>query len=124
MARPRTPSNVLELRGAFKKHPERRRQAVEPVGEFDPNPPAHLNQDHVRAWHWIVQQIPPGVLTASDYSSLETMAGLQARVWLTGELDYVKELRQWFGQYGLTAAAREKIAAKKPPSGGNAFADA
>ena len=124
MARPRIPSNVLELRGAFKKHPERRREAVRGVAEFDPSPPAHLPADHVRAWHWIVQQIPPGVLTASDYSAIETMAGLQARVWLTGELDYIKELRQWLGQYGLTAAAREKIGAKKPAKPANPFADA
>lgn len=123
MARPRTPSNVLELRGAFKKHPERRRQPVEPAGEFDPAPPDHIPRDHVRAWHWIVKQIPPGVLTASDYSSVETMAGLQARVWMTGELDYIKELRQWLGQYGLTAAAREKIGAKKPAKSGNPFAN-
>lgn len=123
MARPRTPSNVLELRGAFKKNPQRRRSPVVAAGEFNPEPPAHLTQDHVRAWHWIVKQIPPGVLTASDYSSIEMMAGLQARAWLTGELDYIKELRQWFGQYGMTAAGREKISAKKPEGAGNPFAD-
>ena len=122
MARPRTPSNVLELRGAFKRNPQRRREAVAPAGEFDPTPPAHLPQGLVPAWHHVVKQIPPGVLTSSDYSSVEVMACLQARVWLTGELDYIKELRMWFGQYGLTGAAREKIAAKKKPAG-SPFAD-
>jgi hypothetical protein len=39
-----------------------------------------------------------------------------------GQLQFVSELRQWFGQYGLTAAAREKIAAKPKPAG-NPFAD-
>lgn len=123
MARPRTPSNVLELRGAFKHNPQRRREPVQPCGEFDPAPPEHLPRDCVRAWHWIVKQIPPSVLTASDYSSVETMATLQARFWLTGDLDYAKELRLWFGQYGLTAAAREKIAAK-PTKPRNPFSDA
>lgn len=121
--RPRTPAKILELRGSFKTHPERRREPVAAAGGFNPQPPAHLPQECVRAWHWIVEQVPPGVLTASDYAAMETMARLQAQVWLTGQLDYVKELRQWFGQYGLTAAAREKIAAKAPAGSGNAFAD-
>ena len=123
MARPRTPSNVLELRGAFKKHPERRRAAVQPAGEFDTNPPAHLPQEQVRAWRAVVAQIPPGVLTASDGLSVEIMAGLMSRYWLTGELDYVKELRMWFGQYGLTGAGREKITAKPKPAS-NPFSEA
>lgn len=122
MARPRTPSNVLELRGAFKKDPKRRRQPVAAAGEFDPTPPRHLPKDHVRAWHSVVAQIPPGVPTASDYLSIEIMASVLARFWLTGELDYAKELRMWFGQYGLTGAAREKIAAKPKPAG-NPYAD-
>lgn len=122
MARPRTPSNVLELKGSFKHNPQRRRAPVAAVGEFDPTPPAHLPQECTRAWHWIVQQIPPGVLTASDYASLDIMARLQAQIWM-GQLQFVSELRQWFGQYGLTAAAREKIGAKKPDGSGNPFAN-
>ena len=110
------------MRGAFKKHPERRRQAVAPAGEFDPQPPAHLAPELVRAWHWIVEQVPPGVLTASDRSSIEIMARLQAQIWMSGDLDAIKEIRQWFGQYGLTGAAREKITAKPKPAG-NPFAD-
>lgn len=90
---------------------------------FDQQPPAHLPQECVRAWHWIVQQIPPGILSASDATSVEIMARLQAGVWMSGDRDDMKELRQWLGQYGMTAAAREKIAAKKPPDGGNPFAN-
>lgn len=120
--RPRTPAKILELKGSWKKDPQRRREPIAAVGEFDPTPPAHLPQDHVRAWAWIVTQIPPGVLTASDRASIAIMAGLQARIWLMGELDYVKELRQWFGQYGLTGAAREKLSAKPAPPR-NPFAD-
>lgn len=78
----------------------------------------------MRAWHWIVERIPPGILTESDRPALAIMASLQMQVWLTGGLDYIKELRQWFGQYGLTAAAREKIAARSPDDSGNPFAKA
>jgi hypothetical protein len=38
MARPRTPTNVLEIRGAFKKHPERKREDPEPAGELGEPP--------------------------------------------------------------------------------------
>jgi hypothetical protein len=122
VARPRTPSNVLELRGAFKRNPQRRREPVAPAGEFDPQPPAHMPQECARAWQWLVQQIPPGVLTASDHAAMEIMARLQTQIWM-GQLQFVSELRQWFGQYGLTAAAREKIGAKKPDGSGNPFAN-
>ncbi len=122
MARPRTPAKILELRGAFKANPQRRREPVEAL-EFDGNPPAHLPPELTRAWRYIVEQVPPGVLTASDASAVEIMARLQAQVWMSGDLDAIKELRLWFGQYGLTAAAREKIGAKKPPKAANPFAD-
>lgn len=121
--RPRTPAKILELKGAWKKDPGRRRESVAGAGDFNPQPPAHMPQECARAWHWIVSQIPPGVLTASDYASIEIMARLQAHFWLSGHLDYAKELRQWFGQYGLTGAAREKISMKKPEGSGNPFAN-
>jgi hypothetical protein len=63
------------------------------------------------------------VLTASDATSIEIMARLQASIWMSGDRDDIKELFRWLGQYGLTAAAREKIAAKKPEGSGNPFAD-
>lgn len=42
MARPRKPTNVLELTGAFKKNPQRARQDAEAAGELSA-PPPHIN---------------------------------------------------------------------------------
>jgi hypothetical protein len=43
MARPRTPTAALELRGAFKNHPSRKDREFEPVVTTDlPEPPKHL----------------------------------------------------------------------------------
>ena len=44
--------------------------------------------------------------------------------FLTGDIENIRELRQWFGQYGMTAAGRAKLGApsKKPQT--NQFADA
>lgn len=124
MARPRTPSNILELRGAFKNHPERRRKDLEGVGPFDPHPPASLPQELVGCWQEVVKQINPAVLTASDVTSVEVMARLLLMIRMRGEMEAVRELRQWFGQYGLTAVGRAKLAAPKKEAGGNPFADA
>lgn len=120
--RPRTPSNVLELRGAFKKDPQRARTDLEGVGEFVSNPPTDLPQELVPAWRHIVSQINPIVLTASDYSSIELMARLWLQARLTGDVQIIKELRQWFAQYGMTAVGRTKIAGVKSP-GKNKFGD-
>ena len=123
MARPRTPSNILELRGSFKTHPERRRKDLEGVGAFDPQPPGHLPQELVPSWHEIVKQINPCVLTASDQSSVEIMARLMLQIRLTNDMECVREMRQWFGQYGLTAVGRAKLGTPKKDAGGsNPFA--
>ena len=122
--RPRTPSNVLELRGAFKKDPQRRREDLPGVGAFNPNPPSNLQQELLPAWREIVGQINPAVLTASDYLSIEIMARLLVQLRMTGDKSLGTELRQWFAQYGLTAVGRTKIAPPKKGGGGNPFADA
>jgi hypothetical protein len=52
MARPRTPTAVLELRGAFKNHPSRLREREnEPIcTEPLPDPPRRLPKDVKAAW--------------------------------------------------------------------------
>jgi hypothetical protein len=123
VARPRTPSNVLELRGSFDKHPERRREDLEGVGEFNPHPPPSLHQSIVPFWREVVSQINPIVLTASDYSSIKIMARLAHDFDLTGDKTIATELRQWFSQYGMTAVGRTKLSPPKKKGGGNKFAD-
>lgn len=118
--RPRTPSNVLELKGAFKKDPQRRRVDMAGVGKFDSSPPSNLPQELVPAWREIVNQINPMILTASDNSSIELMARLMLQARLTGDVGIIKELRQWFAQYGMTAVGRTKISAT-PPQEDNPF---
>lgn len=125
MGRPRTPSNVLDARGAFKKHPERRREDLPGVGEFNSSmPPPNLDQSLVPAWREIVSQINPICLTASDYISIETMARLLTMFRAMPDKSIATELRHWFAQYGMTAVGRTKISAPKKGGGGNPFADA
>jgi hypothetical protein len=68
MGRPRTPTHILDARGSFVRHPERKRFRVgEPVptGEIgDPHPA--LNHDEQEAWKELLEILPPGVATNSD----------------------------------------------------------
>ena len=123
MARPRTPSNVLELRGAFDKNPQRRREDLPGVGAFNPLPPTTLHNSIVPYWHEIVSQINPVVLTASDHSAVKVMARLLHDFELTGDKSIATELRQMFSQFGMTPAGRAKLSPPKKPGGGNKFAD-
>jgi hypothetical protein len=65
MARPNKPTALLELNGAFKKDPARRRAREHepkpsgPLGE----PPASFPPNQKQAWLELSSQAPPGVLT-------------------------------------------------------------
>lgn len=123
MARPRQPAKILALNGAFKHNPQRAREDLEAVGPFDPNPPAALPQELVRSWREIVSQINPIILTASDQSSIELMARLLLQVRMTGDINNIRELRQWFGHFGMTPAGRAKLGTPvQKDRGGNPFA--
>lgn len=81
MARPRTPSNILELRGAFRAHPERQRQDAEGAGEFKREPPETLAGSARRAWDYLVQRLPRITLTGSDEPIVERAAVTLGALW-------------------------------------------
>jgi hypothetical protein len=133
MARPRTPSNILELRGAFKVHPERARKDSEGAGPFNAEPPSELPAEAVRAWKVLADRVPKIALTSSDEIALAQAARTLAGIWLLDAQGgaanplFAKlsaELRQWLIQLGMTPQARTKIPQSPEKSGGNAFADA
>lgn len=79
MGRPRKPTEMLELSGAFKKDPQRRRppgvKETRPLGE----PPSRLPIDVVPYWHEIASMVPSGVLTISDRWASEIIARLMQK---------------------------------------------
>ena len=79
MARPRVPTSILELRGTYRKHPERRRHG-EPVVKdpFPSSAPAHLPPEVKTAWQAITDAASPGVLKPSDIFIVELAACLVA----------------------------------------------
>lgn len=132
--RPKTPTNVLELRGAYKKHPERKpKDGTEPelkdgVGE----PPEYLAADEKALWHEIVSLACDGVLGDSDRLAVEIAATLMAEFRRGGRDEQgrplftdarLSRLQAILGQLGMTPADRAKVKVPKKGAPANAFAD-
>lgn len=125
MARPRTPTNVLDARGSFKKHPERKRQDAEASGPLEASPD-HINGAVLNAWNEIVESAPLDVLTNSDRISLEIAANLLAQ-FRKDPIEFTAaklvRLEALLGKFGMTPADRAKVGGKKEAPKGNPFAD-
>lgn len=125
--RPRTPTNVLELRGAFKQHPERRRdRAAEPKPEEEVGDcPARLGDAVAEAWDYIRGCVPVGVLTCMDRVVVTQAAVLLADLWRApSEFTSASHARLTvaLSQMGMTPAARSKVAVPKRPDEDNPYA--
>ena len=125
MARPRTPTNVLDARGAFKKHPERKRKDAETSGPLSAAP-AHLAAGAMQAWQEIERSAPRDVLTDSDRLALELAANLLAQ-FRENPVEFpaakLVRLEALLGKFGMTPADRAKVGGKKEAPKGNPFAD-
>ena len=114
MTRPRKPTNVLELRGSFKTHPERktaRANEPEPVGEIG-EAPAHLNESEQACWHEVVKLCHPGSLCAADRLVIEHGARILSALRASKEYTDTKlmvRLEATLGKLGLTPADRSKV---------------
>jgi len=125
MGRNRTPSNILELRGAFDKNPQRRRE--EPTVEKTlGDPPEHFDEARRATWAEIVEQAPEGVLTKADRIAVEMLADLLARYRASmapGGDKFTsadrRDLMALLARFGMTAADRSRVAAPadKPAQG-------
>ncbi len=129
MARPKTPTNVLQLKGSYKKNPNRKPEAgTEPelkagVG----SPPEYLEDDVKAVWHEIVSLACDGVLGDSDRLILELAATLMAEFRRGGRDEQgrplftdarLSRLQAALGQLGMTPADRSKVKVpqKAPPT--------
>jgi len=117
--RPRTPTNILELKGSIKKDPlrfkdrENEPQNVNPVGD----PPDNLNEAEQSAWHQFVRESIDGVLGEADRIALEQACKIYAKsktADLTGQ-EHTQFFR-YLSQFGMLPADRSKISVpqKKP----------
>jgi hypothetical protein len=130
MSRPRKPTALLELNGAFAKNPSRRREREnEPVPEGPLGPPpedwvkgAEHSQTFVellKAWDEIVNEAPFGVLTSSDRDHVEATCYLKHKIRRAARGygkctsgDYA-QLNKCLSQMGLIPSERSNVQGKK-----------
>lgn len=128
MARLRTPTAVLEQKGAFQHDPARARaRENEPIpsGPLG-DPPDTFNAEQLRAWKETVAIVPPGVLTNADRHLVEKYARLRARE-SAGEAMKAAEhnlMMKIMTHFGMTPSARAQMSvAQAPKKPTNRFAE-
>lgn len=119
MPKPRTPSAVLEARGAFAHNPDRAREDFD-SGAFDRKAPAYFNESQIDVWDEIVRLLPASVLQATDRLAVELTSRLIARFRSIEDGDVnmaqVAQIRTALATLGMTPADRSRVSAKKTPA--------
>ncbi len=117
MARPRIPSKIQELKGAFKKDPQRARKS-EPVpnAAFPKDPPNHLTDKEKDTWIEVSSRVPSGVLSDADVFQVEALSRLLALFRETEEpsMAMYQRLESALGKLGLNPSARAGLSVEKP----------
>lgn len=118
MPKPRTPSAMLEARGAFAHNPDRAREDFD-SGDFDKTAPAYFHEGQVAVWDEIVRLLPASVLQATDRLAVELTSRLIARFRSIDDADVnmaqVAQIRTALATLGMTPADRSRVSAKKTP---------
>jgi hypothetical protein len=115
--RPRTPTNILDARGAFKDHPDRKRaRANEPIVTAPlGDPPEGLTGDQLGCWKEIVTVAPAGVLRSSDRMAVEEAARILTKIRQGGASTEERRLfLNYLGRFGMTPSDRSKVSVDKP----------
>lgn len=119
MARPSKPTAVLELVGAFKKNPQRKRvnepRPTAGIGKFTDGPTTVPE-----IWDEIVAQTVPGVMTISDRVALEIVCRLLAEIRINPNdisVGKATALCNLLGRFGLTPADRAKVTVPEKEKG-------
>lgn len=112
MPRPRKPSNILELNGAFKANPQRRRKVIHPAPTDLGAPPAWMTREQAAVWHEIMEIAPPNIIKSTDAIAVSVFACLVCEFRADPVLfssARVAQLMGFFSRFGMTPADREKI---------------
>ena len=112
MAGNRTPTALKEVRGSYKKHPERRPND-EPVPERGIGPcPDWLDDDHRAIWDELVGNMYAGVMGEADRTSMETLVRLVYKMRTDFDSMNAAQLGRMIallGLFGMTPADRSKV---------------
>lgn len=119
MAKPRTPTNVLALKGSFAKNPDRGRarenepEVVPGIGE----PPNDMDPNVRACWVELVMLCAPGVLSVTDRPFMEYAARVFWMIKQPGPVDLKAGVRfeAIIGKLGMSPADRSKVTVANKP---------
>ena len=114
MARPRKPSKVLELTGAFKKDPQRKRKAEPMPSGAVGDPPLHLALEVKDVWRELSATC--FWATDADRQIMEVTATLMHQFRINpAEFKQMNHLLSGLGKLGLTPSDRAKVTVPEKP---------
>ncbi|MCP5017614.1 MAG: P27 family phage terminase small subunit [Ketobacter sp.] len=109
----RTPTNILTLRGADKKHPDRMRERENEPENVNPlgTAPKELNATEKKYYKRIGDESIPGVLGEADRIAVSMAAKLLALAYSEegATAAQLGQLFKYLSQFGMTPADRSKI---------------
>ena len=114
--RPRKPTANLELVGAFKKNPNRKREG-EPVSDESAVPHENLSENGRKAFTFLVDTAVPGVLQKMDSAYLALTAEALGAIWYGGDTPSITELQKagtMLVRLGMTPTERSRVIVSKP----------
>ena len=109
------PTEVLELRGAFLKNPQRRRppapKSPHPLGD----PPTWMTEEQQRTWVSVASELPDGVATRADRRAFSVLVRLTEELERGGDfgIQRVSLYRTYLGMFGMSPVDRTKLAVPK-----------
>ena len=112
MGRPRKPTSILELTGAFDKDPKRAELRVnEPIPSPDVGDAPPYFNDYLRAiWDEIMENAAPGVIKRSDRLALEAWCLIIAQIRCgIAQAPIYAQHKAYAQQFGMTPAARSMV---------------
>ena len=122
MPRVKKSARILELTGAYKKHPERKNKDEPEVrGLTSKDVPKDLSSHEKKVFKRLVGYMPPGVYTVAEIPLLSLVARLQSEM----EINYEEftaakmgHLMKGIIQLGMTPGERSKLVQPKAPTKG------
>lgn len=128
MARPRKPTHLHVVSGSAKKHPDRMRERKDEPEQAgtdlrDTPAPDHLNEDLAKLWNELRGHLHARVSSEQDAIAFEALVRLvqTMRGGSAVAADYAR-LQAFLGEFGMTPAARSKVAQTKKADQPKGFA--
>jgi phage terminase small subunit len=116
MARNRTPTAILDAKGAFIINPQRARENEPTSGRPIGPPPKCLSSDEKKVWKLLVKQSLPGVLMESDTTLFMLLVRLTTKLYknqplMVGEMSQLISLGS---KFAMNPADRSKVSVEQP----------